>query len=59
MLLLFLSAGGETEVTVGLTVGRVVFTVIGVILAIALAWGMERWDERSGLVAAGEPGQPG
>jgi hypothetical protein len=53
MLLLFLSAGGETEVTVSLTIGRVVFTVIGATLAAAIAWGMERWDEHSGLVATG------
>jgi hypothetical protein len=55
MLLLFLSAGGETEVTVSLTIGRVMFTVIGALLAAALAWGMERWDERSGLVAETHP----
>lgn len=50
MLLLFLSAGAETEVTVELTIERVLFTVIGVIVAAGLAWGMARWDERSGLV---------
>ena len=55
MLLLFLSAGGETEVTVALTLDRVVFTVIGAILAAAIALGMERWDEHSGLIATGTP----
>ena len=40
---------------VSLTLDRVVFTVIGAILAVALAWGMERWDESSGLIATGTP----
>ncbi|HEX6886950.1 MAG TPA: FUSC family protein [Candidatus Nanopelagicales bacterium] len=52
MLLIFLSADGSGEVTVDLTVTRVAFTVVGVILAAGLAWALERWDERSGLVTA-------
>jgi uncharacterized membrane protein YccC len=55
MLLIFLSAGGEAEITVELTLERVAFTVLGVVLAAGLAWAMERWDERSGLVEADSP----
>jgi hypothetical protein len=33
----------------------VVLTFIGVALAAGLAWAMVRWDERSGLLQAGEP----
>lgn len=51
MLLIFLSVGDEATATIELTAGRVVFTIIGVVLATALALLMERWDERSGLVA--------
>lgn len=65
MLLFFLSAGDEAEITAELTAERVVYTVVGVALAAGLAWAMERWDERSGLVPAGavpasplQPGQP-
>ena len=50
MLLIFLSAGDEAEITVGLTLERVLFTVVGVALAAGLAWGMERWDAHSGLL---------
>jgi MFS family permease len=52
MLLIFLSADGAAQVTVELTLQRVAFTVVGVLLAAGLAWTMERWDERSGLVTA-------
>jgi hypothetical protein len=49
MLLIFLSVEDEAGATVALTFERVVFTVVGVVLAVGLAVVMERWDERSGL----------
>lgn len=55
MLLIFLSAGDEAETTVELTLDRVAFTLLGVALAAGLAWAMERWDERSGLIDAHTP----
>jgi hypothetical protein len=55
MLLIFLSVGDEADVAVELTLERLAFTVVGVALAAGLAWAMERWDERSGLVPVGSP----
>lgn len=55
MLLIFLSAGDEAEATVELTLDRVAFTLVGVVLAAGVAWAMQRWDERSGLIDANTP----
>jgi hypothetical protein len=50
MLLIFLSVEDVEEATFALTVERVVYTVVGAGLAVLVAWGMERWDERVGDV---------
>lgn len=55
MLLLFISADSQAEVTVGLTFGRVVFTVIGAAIALVIALAMAKWDEKSGLLEPDEP----
>jgi hypothetical protein len=55
MLLIFLSVEDEAGATVALTVERVVFTIVGVAMAVVLAVVMERWDERSGLALGPDP----
>lgn len=49
MLMIFLSSGDNTQATVELTLGRVYYTIIGAVLAAALAWAMAAWDRRAGL----------
>jgi len=53
MLMIFMSAS-EKEYALELTVGRVLYTIIGVLLALLLTMLMAVWDRRSGLI----PGDP-
>jgi hypothetical protein len=56
MLMIFLSVGQDAEATVELTGGRVLYTLLGAALAASLAWSLDRWDRRSGLLAATDSG---
>jgi hypothetical protein len=53
MLMIFLTSGADKEATIELTLGRVYYTIIGVLLAAALTYLMAMWDRR----ADGNPGR--
>jgi uncharacterized membrane protein YccC len=52
MLMVFLTVGQASDTTVQLTAGRVFYTLLGATAAAGLAWGLDRWDRRSGLLTA-------
>jgi hypothetical protein len=58
MLMLFLSAGADAQATVELTLGRVFYTIIGVVLAALLTWALAVWDRRSGEAPDQNPSGP-
>lgn len=45
-LLVFMSQGDTKGTAIGLTLGRVIYTIIGALLVGLIAWGMQRWDDR-------------
>jgi len=47
MLMIFLTSGADKEATIDLTLGRVYYTIIGVLLAAALTYLMAMWDRRA------------
>lgn len=46
-LLVFMTLGDTSAATIGLTLGRVLYTIIGALLVGLIAWGMHRWDDRA------------
>jgi len=46
-LLILMPHGDDSGTTIELTLGRVIYTVIGAGLVGELAWAMHRWDERA------------
>lgn len=53
-MLMILMSANEKSVAIELTIGRVLYTVVGVMIAALLALGMQRWDRRSVPARDGE-----